>query len=427
MWPENVRRLSIHRTTQDVQETKSIGRLRSLLVFRRVESILPEPSKSLLFPLEFRLLNLLDLQGAALEIFPNEITKLFHLKYLSLRGTKIEIIPSSIGNLQNLETFDLKHTWVTALPAEISRLQKLRHLLVYRYEIQSYAHFNYKYGFKATAPQIGHLRFLQKLGIIEADDHGGDDMMKELGMLNQLRRLVVVKVRTENGAALCSSINMLTNLRSLSITSTEENEIIDLESLSSPPPFLQRLYLVGSLEKLPNWISSLHSLAKVSLKWSQLRVDPLESLQGLPNLVHLDFLQVYEGEILLFKAEGFQRLKVLGLDKLDSLKTVAVEMGAMPLLEKLILQRCKSLQRLPSGIEHLSKLKLLEFFDMPDELIMSISPEIEGGDYWKVAHVPEINSTYWRDGAWDVYSLDRSSEREGSAPTRSYGLPPYLK
>lgn len=430
MWPENVRRLSIHRTTQDVQETKSIGRLRSLLVFRRVESILPEPSKSLLFPLEFRLLNLLDLQGAALEIFPNEITKLFLLKYLSLRGTKIEIIPSSIGNLQNLETFDLKHTWVTALPAEISRLQKLRHLLVYRYEIQSYAHFNYKYGFKATAPQIGHLRFLQKLGIIEADDHGSDDMMKELGMLNQLRRLVVVKVRTENGAALCSSINMLTNLRSLSITSTEENEIIDLESLSSPPPFLQRLYLVGSLEKLPNWISSLHSLAKVSLKWSQLRVDPLESLQGLPNLVHLDFLQVYEGEILLFKAEGFQRLKVLGLDKLDSLKTVAVEMGAMPLLEKLILQRCKSLQRLPSGIEHLSKLKLLEFFDMPFELTMTLRPDKEGGDgdYWKVENVPEINSTYWRDGGWDVYSLERSIEGgEGSAPTRSHELPSYWK
>ncbi|XP_059441784.1 disease resistance protein RPM1-like [Corylus avellana] len=427
MWPEKVRRLSIHKTTQDVQETKSISRLRSLLMFQRVESSLSESSNSLLFPLDFRLLNLLDLQGAPLKIFPNEITKLFHLKYLSLRGTKIEIIPSSIGNLQNLQTLDLKHTWVTALPAEISRLQKLRHLLVYRYEIHSYAHFNSKYGFKAMALQIGHLRFLQKLSVIEADDLGGDDMMKELGRLNQLRRLVIVKLKRENGAALCSSINMLTNLRALSITSTEENEIIDLESLSFPPPFLQRLYLTGCLEKLPHWISSLPSLAKVSLKWSQLRVDPLESLQGLPNLVHLEFLQVYEGEILQFKAQGFQRLKVLGLDKLDALKTVTIEMGAMPFLEKLILQRCKSLHRLPSGIEHLSKLKLVEFFDMPDELIMTIRPDIEGGDYWKVANVPEINSTYWRDGAWDVYSLERLNEREGSAPTRSHELPPYWK
>jgi len=425
MWPDKVRRLSIHKATQDVPESKSNGRLRSLLMFQRVESSLSKSSKSLLFPPDFRLLNLLDLQGAPLAIFPNEITKLVHLKYLSLRGTKIEIIPSSIGNLQNLETFDLKHTWVTALPAEISRLQKLRHLLVYRYEIESYAHFNSKYGFKAVA-QIGRLRFLQKLSVIEAD-HGGDDMMKELGRLNQLRRLAIVKLRRENGAALCSSINLLTNLRALSITATEEDEIIDLESLSFPPPFLKRIYLTGCLEKLPYWISSLHSLAKVSLKWSQLKVDPLESLQGLPNLVHLEFLQVYEGEILQFKAGGFQRLKVLGLDKMDALKTVTVEMGAMPFLEKLILQRCKSLHRLPSGIEHLSKLKLVEFFDMPYELILSIRPEFEGGDYLKVAHVPEINSTYWRDGAWDVYSLDRSSEGEGSAPTRSHELPPYWK
>ncbi|KAE8055717.1 hypothetical protein FH972_012539 [Carpinus fangiana] len=352
-----------------------------------------ESSNSLSFSLDFRLLNVLDLQGAPLEIFPNEITKLFHLKYLSLRGTKIEIIPSSVGNLQNLETFDLKHTCVTALPPEVSRLQKLHHLLVYRYEIHSYAHFNSKYGFKAMAPQIRHLRFLQKLGVIEVDDLDGDDMMKELGRLNQLRRLVIVKLRRENGAALCSSINSLTNLRALSITSIKENEIIDLESLSFPPPFLQRLYLTGCL----------------------------------PNLVHLEFLQVYEGEILQFKVQGFQRLKVLGLDKLGALTTVTVEMGAMPFLEKLILQRCKSFHRLPSGIEHLSKLKLLEFFDMPDVLIKTIRPDIKGGDYWKVAHVPEINSAYWRDGAWDVYSLDRPSEREGSAPTRSHELPPYWK
>jgi disease resistance protein RPM1 len=424
IWKEKVRRLSIQKTMQDVQQSQSLSRLRSLLMFRRLDS-LSESSKSISFPLDFRVLKVLDLQGAPLEIFPNEIVKLLLLKYLSLRATKIKSIPGSIRNLQNLETLDLKHACVTALPVEISQLQKLRHLLVYRYEIQSYAHINSKYGFKATA-QIGSLRFLQKLCFIEAD-HGGNELMKELGRLNQLRRLGIVKFRRENGVALCSSIAKLTNLRALSITSIEEEEIIDLGSLSSPPPFLQRLYLTGRLEKLPHWISSLHSLAKVSLKWSQLREDPLESLQNLPYLVHLEFLQVYEGDTLHFKAGGFQKLKVLGLDNMDGLKTVTVEMGAMPLLEKLILQRCKLLHRLPSGIEHLNKLKLLEFFDMPVELITTMRPDIENGDYWKVASVPEINSTYWRDGGWDVYSLERSIEGESSAPTRSLELPSYWK
>jgi disease resistance protein RPM1 len=67
---------------------------------------------------------------------------------------------------------------------------------------------------------------------------------------------------------------------------------------------------------------------------------------------------------------------------------------------------------------------------MPYELIMTIRPDIEGGgDYWKVENVPEINSTYWRDGGWVVYSLERSIEGESSAPTRiaSHELPSYWK
>jgi disease resistance protein RPM1 len=446
-WPEKVRRLSIQKPKQDVQQSQSqsISRLRSLLIFRRVDSpslsgysdpimseysnpIQSEYSNPIPFPLDFKLLKVLQLQGAPLEIFPNEIVGLILLKYLSLRYTKIKAIPSSIKSLKNLETLDLKHACVTALPAEISQLQKLRHLLVYRYEM--IVNINSKYGFKAM-PHIGSLRCLQKLCFIEAD-HGGNELMKELGNLKQLRRLGIVNFRRENGVALCSSIENLTNLRSLSITSTEENEIIDVGNLSSPPLFLQRLYLAGRLEKLPHWISSLHSLAKVSLKCSQLMgdYDPLQPLEDLPNLVHLEFQQVYEGDKLHFNAQGFQKLKILGLDNMDGLKTVDIEMGAMPLLEKLILQRCKLLQRLPSGIEHLKKLKLLEFFDMPYELIMTIRPDIEGGgDYWKVENVPEINNTYWRDGGWVVYSLERSIEGESSAPTRmaSHELPPYWK
>ena len=429
-WPEKIRRLSIHKTMPDVLQSQSISHLRSLHIFWRVDSL-----SSLSFPLDhFKLLNVLDLQGAPLEVFPNDIIKLFLLKYLSLRSTMIKIIPPAIGNLRYLETLDLKHTCITALPVEILKLQKLRHLLVYRYEIQSYAQINSRNGFKAMA-QIGCLHSLQKLCHIEAD-HGSNanDILRELGKLNQLRRLGIVRFRREHGIALCTSIEMLKRLRALSITSIEEDEVLDLESLSCPPPFLQRLFLSGRLEKLPHWMSSLHCLAKISLKWSQLRDDPLEFLQDLPNLVHLEFLQVYEGETLHFNAGGFQRLKVLSLDQMDGLKMVIVEKGAMSSLEKLILQRCKLLHSLPSGIKHLSKLKSLEFYDMPNELIMTLRPDIDGdgdgGDYWKVKHVPEINSTYWNDGGWDVFSLYTSIEGEGgstSAPTRSFELPPYWK
>ena len=85
----------------------------------------------------------------------------------------------------------------------------------------------------------------------------------------------------------------------------------------------------------------------------------------------------------------------------------------MPCVEKLIIQRCNLLKKVPLGIEHLTKLKILEFFDMPEELINSLHPDEKGSDYWKVANIPEVYSTYWREG-WEVNSLESLSEGENS-------------
>ncbi|XP_050224934.1 disease resistance protein RPM1-like isoform X2 [Mercurialis annua] len=403
MWPEKIRRLSIHNVMPSIQEMLTASRPRSLLMFWWLNS-LPESFILNLSSHRLRLLNVLDLEGAPLEKFPNEVVSLYLLKYLSLRNTKVTSIPSSIGKLQNLETLDLKHAHVTELPAEILKLQKLRHLLAYRYENESDDQIKTKYGCKVPA-QIGCLQSLQKLCFLEANH--GNNLLTELGKLNQLRRLGIVKLRKEDGETLCSAIGSLRNLRALSICSVEETEIIDIKNLSSPPRFLQRLYLTGRLEKLPEWISSLDSLVKVVLKWSGLSDDPLLLLQHLPNLVHLEFVQVYEGEILCFQAQGFQRLKFLGLNRLDKLSTIIIEQGAMPNLEKLIVQSCKALQRVPVGIEYLDDLKILEFYNMPLELVMALHPNGgDHGDYRKVKHVPEVFFTYWYDGNWDIISLE---------------------
>jgi hypothetical protein len=36
-------------------------------------------------------------------------------------------------------------------------------------------------------------------------------------------------------------------------------------------------------------------------------------------------------------------------------------------------------------------------------------PAEKGSDYWKVAHIPEVYSTYWREG-WEVNSLESLSK-----------------
>ncbi|GMP95353.1 hypothetical protein CsSME_00044434 [Camellia sinensis var. sinensis] len=164
--------------------------------------------------------------------------------------------------------------------------------------------------------------------------------------------------------------------------------------MSSPPPYLQRLWLQGRLETLPPWITSMHSLVKLRLRWSRLRVDPLESLQALPNLVELQLRQAYDGDVLQFKAGGFQGLKILHLHDLKALRRVSVEDGAMPHLEDLKIICCESLENVPAGIEFLTNLKSLAFSDMKNELIMRLQGK-QGDDYLKIMNIPEGNYTFW--------------------------------
>ena len=408
-WSEKVRRLAIHNTFPNAQQNMNASHLRSLLMFGMGDPLSCSPTNTL-FPNSCRLLKVLDLRAAPIQTFPKEVTNLKLLRYLSLRGTNIKTIPSSIGKLQDLETLDLKHSQVAELPVEILKLRRLRHLLVYRYEYISYSRFHSKYGFQALSG-IGTLQSLQKLCFMEVNHDNA--LIIELGKLIQLRRLGITHLRKEDGKLLCLSIEKLINLRALSIVSTVKEELIDLQYLSSSPPqLLQRLYLYGRLEKISDWIPSLESLVVVYLKWSRLPDDALESLQNLPNLIHLELLQATEGNTLSFKAGGFKKLKLLGIDKFEGLKCIEVEKGAMPCLEKLSIQRCKLLERVPLGIEYLANLKVLEFFDMPEELIMTLRPDAHGGDYLKVANIPEVYYTYWRNGEWEVYNIESSGERE---------------
>ncbi|CAN1171029.1 Disease resistance protein RPM1 [Linum perenne] len=424
---EKVRRVSIQNVTPDIRRVLRVGsQLRSLLMFWGPDSSttfsLPALSSSRL-----RLLNVLDMEGAPLEEFPTQIFGLRLLKYLSLRHTMVHRIPSSIWKLQNLETLDLKHTKVTELPNEILKLKKICHLLVYSYEMEADSFIKAKSGFKAPV-HIGCLQSLHRLSLLDAKDCD-ETLMSEVGRLTQLRRLGILNLKNSDGNMLCSSIEKL------------------------------RLYLAGCLKKLPEWISTLDSLVTLVLKWSRLQDDPSPSLQHLPNLLHLELIQVYDGEAMCFQANGFPRLKLLALNKLESLKTITVEKGAMPCLEKLVVQSCKSLERVPQGIQHLAELKVLEFFDMPRELVMMLHPSKEvscvatsrhqvgcsrrwnmclisrlsfqrlllscykllkmvvplfgygdtsevDDDYHQVQHIPEVYCTYQTEGIWDVYRVD---------------------
>ena len=336
----------------------------------------------------FKLMKIMDCEGAPIDYIPKEVGNLLHLKYLSLRDKKVKMLPNSIGKLYNLETLDLKCSLVSELPTEISRLRKLRYLVAYIENNDVEFNFDFPQAVKIHSG-IGCLLSLQKLFKIKAYN---DALIRELGSLGELRKLEIAELKRESGLVLCTVLEKMRHLQSLSIGSTSEEEVLELQSMSSPPPLLQTLGLFGRLEKLPEWIAKLKSIAKIELCWSRLMDDPLKVLQTLPNLMSLWLYDVYGGEQLHIEGGGFQKLKHLGLENLGGLNKLIIDEGALPLLEKLEIGPCPQLKELPSGIHHLKSLKYLQFGGMQTEFILSMQPD-EGLNFGKIKHIPTV--TFW--------------------------------
>ena len=136
--------------------------------------------------------------------------------------------------------------------------------------------------------------------------------------------------------------------------------------------------------------------------------DPLKVLQALPNLLRLWLHDGYEGEQLHIEGGGFQKLKFLQLRYLGGLNRLIIDEGALPLLEKLVIGECPQLKEVPSGIHHLKSLKIVEFVEMPIELVLSLQPD-EGPDFGKVKHIPCVDFLFRTHGVYyKSYKLGNS-------------------
>ncbi|GMN55287.1 hypothetical protein TIFTF001_024399 [Ficus carica] len=360
---ESVRHLLVYKTLEDLQgDRNNFSRLRTLLLSSAKGSI-SSSSISAFFSKYggLRLLKVLDYEGLPTETIPECITKLFNLR--------------------------LGDTLIEELPAEITQLHRLRIINVF-HSIDDGSLFEKTIGARVPK-EIGKLTSLQHLSSIQASE-GGLDLMRSLGNLKQLRVLGVRQLGAEHGPALCSSIEKLSHLRELVMETKEEVEILKVQGIASPPQFLQRLFMYGRLEMLPQWVPNLSCLEVLQLRWSKLQYVPLESLQALPNLQHLIFDKAYEGEELCVKTGGFKKLKNLVFFSLGRLRKVKVEQGAMPFLQYIWLEDCKSMEEVPSGVEFLSHLKEIVFINMGDQLLTRLSSSTQNSDLSRVKHVPNV-------------------------------------
>ncbi|CDP21821.1 unnamed protein product, partial [Coffea canephora] len=358
---EKVRRLVVHSSsnnnTEQHQESQcySFNHLRSFIT---IESMNPLIFRTLLSEVlkSSRLLKVLDLSDEeTLEKIPNEVFNLYHLRHLNLCRTGVKAVPNFIGKLRNLEYLGLRETQVKELPVEILKLQKLEHLMVLKKVDVSDESYGY-HGFKAPS-KLGGLLALQSLTTIDASS--GSVIVKEIGALTQLKRLGISNLRREDG-------------------------------------------------KMPKWIAHLQSLVRIVLCWSRLRVeeDPLEPLHHLPNLVTIQFCGSYQGEGLCFKAGGFLKLKKLYLEKLEKLKWLKVEEGALPSLQELSLDRLPLLEELPLDIQQLRNLRKLYLSELSSQLMEKLENlNEETKDYRNIAHISEVVIELWADEGWRLHRL----------------------
>ncbi|RZB99793.1 disease resistance protein RPM1-like [Glycine soja] len=349
-----IRRLTIASGSNNLTGSVESSNIRSLHVFSDEEL-----SESLVksMPTKYRLLRVLQFAGAPMDDFPRieSLGDLSFLRYLSFRRSSIVHLPKLIGELHNLETLDLRETYVRVMPREIYKLKKLRHLL------RDFEGFEMDGG-------IGDLTSLQTLRRVNIS-HNTEEVVKGLEKLTQLRVLGLTQVEPRFKSFLCSLINKMQHLEKLYITARDGSTygMMDLH-FDVFAPVLQKVRLMGRLKKFPNWVAKLQNLVTLSLSFTELTHDPLPLLKDLPNLTHLSILlHAYISEVLQFPNRGFPNLKQILLADLFPLKSIVIEDGALPSLEKLKLFRIRELTEVPRGIDKLPKLKVFHCFGMSDE------------------------------------------------------------
>lgn len=169
-----------------------------------------------------------------------------------------------------------------------------------------------------------------------------------------------------------------------------ENEVLQLETLTSPPP-LQKLVLEGRLAEgtleSPLFSTCGSTLTELRLNWCQLTENPIPPLSKLSNLTALYLKRVYNGKQLSFRMGWFPNLKRIVIRDLLQVSQIQIEIGALVSLELLVLDGLKELRDVPNGVEFLSSIQEAHFSDLHPDFQGNLETNLQMG---KLNNIPKI-------------------------------------
>ncbi|CAL5360576.1 unnamed protein product [Camellia sinensis] len=293
--------------------------------------------------------------------FPNEISNLNHLSYLKLAAAVAEI-PYTICNLKSLMTLDLSGCDVVIIPNLIWKMQQLRHILLPDY---------CNYICKAPSFREVSVPNLQTLQGMSTSLFEAQYLPQYLRKLNNLRELVVAH-STE------SIIEVLSGATPVS-HGLEKLSLLDPWSLELSLKVTSRTFNLSRYENLSKLSLKVRveclqhdkfppNLTMLTLKYTYLKEDPMDTLKKLPKLKILKLCyKSYNGkEMVCFGEHGnFPELEVLRIEDMRNLGLFIVE-GGMPKLKDFSFIDCNPKTRIPNRIKSILmiyRLKTSEFLE----------------------------------------------------------------
>ncbi|XP_052113233.1 putative disease resistance protein At3g14460 [Arachis duranensis] len=326
------------------------------------------------------------------DVFPDSIDKLIHLRYLDLSGSGIKVLPESLCNLCNLQTLKLKGcSQLTMLPNSMYKLVNLQHLDTRGTRLKE---------MPKGMGKLKQLHILSKFVVGKQEDNG----IQELGgLLNLHGSLAIQKLENVVDANQARSARIIDKKHieqlllewsvssgddMVSNTRTDEHDI--LHGLQ-PHTGLKKLSVTRYKGKIfPDWMghSLYQNMTSVSLE-SCKNCCMLPSLGQLPSLKSLwieNFDQLKSIGKEFYKNEGHQHSSPIApFPSLETLKFYVMtcweewqlpDSEAFPQLKSLQIRGCRMLKgdmvsqvlmRIVSSSSDVSKvrqLKIQEYDEM---------------------------------------------------------------